>query len=60
MCQKCREGYFPEGGKCSKCQVPGCKLCLSATECAVCIPPQRFDPTGIFCVDPIENCLTDP
>jgi len=26
----------------------------------VCIPPQRFDPTGVFCVDPIENCLTDP
>ena len=60
VCQTCSEGFFPEGGKCSRCQIPGCKQCLTATQCAVCIPPQRFDPTETYCVDPIEDCVSDP
>ena len=60
VCQKCVEGWFPEEGHCSKCQIPGCKQCLTATECAVCVLPQRFDVTGKFCIDPIEDCISDP
>ena len=60
VCGDCERGYYTEGNKCLKCQIPGCDDCVSLTQCRSCIKPQRFNPAGDLCVNPIPDCLSDP